>query len=81
MTNEKVNVIIYLLSMGVVLVIRFLKKLKVYITYLTTVSILATMIIYVAYKNPDLLTFYNADDEKFLKVKKLLIVLFLILVM
>lgn len=34
-------------------------------TYLITVSILATMIIYVAYKNPDLLTFYNANDEKF----------------
>lgn len=44
---------------------RFLKKVKIYITYLTTVSILATMIIYVAYKNPDLLTFYNASDEKF----------------
>ena len=58
--------------MGVVLVIRVLKKLKVYITYLTTVSILATMIIYVAYKNPDLLTFYNANDEKFFESEEVI---------
>ena len=42
-----------------------LKKLKVYITYLTTVSILAVMIIYVAYKNPDLITFLNVDNNYF----------------
>lgn len=52
--------------------IRVLKKLKVYITYLTTVSILATMIIYVAYKNPDLLTFYNANDEKFFESEEVI---------
>ena len=52
--------------------IRVLKKLKVYITYLTTVSILATMIIYVAYKNPNLLTFYNANDEKFFESEEII---------
>lgn len=52
--------------------IRVLKKLKVYITYLTTISILATMIIYVAYKNPDLLTFYNANDEKFFESEEVI---------
>lgn len=45
--------------------VRFFKKIKVYMTYLTTVSILVSMIGYVAYKNPDLLTFYNANNEKF----------------
>ena len=44
-----------------------LKKLKVYITYLTTVSILAVMIIYVAYKNPDLITFLNVDNNYFVE--------------
>ena len=44
-----------------------LKKLKAYITYLTTVSILAVMIIYVAYKNPDLITFLNVDNNYFVE--------------
>lgn len=44
-----------------------LKKLKVYITYLTTVSILAVMIIYVAYKNPDLITFLSVDNNYFVE--------------
>ena len=44
-----------------------LKKLKVYMTYLTTVSILAAMIIYVAYKNPDLITFLNVDNNYFVE--------------
>lgn len=44
-----------------------LKKLKVYITYLTTVSILAVMIIYVAYKDPDLITFLNVDNNYFVE--------------
>lgn len=44
-----------------------LKKLKVYITYLTTISILAVMIIYVAYKNPDLITFLNVDNNYFVE--------------
>ena len=52
---------------------KILKKIKVYMTYLTTVSILATMIIYVVYKNPDLLTFYNANDEKFFESEETIV--------
>ena len=47
--------------------IKILRKTKVYMTYLTTVSILSMMIIYVAYKNPDLITFYSANDNTFLE--------------
>ena len=44
---------------------KYLKKLKTYVIYLGVVTTMMIMIIAVVYKNPDLLTFYNANNEFF----------------
>ena len=44
---------------------KYLKKLKTYVIYLGVVTTMIIMIIAVVYKNPDLLTFYNANNEFF----------------